>query len=253
MKLLVLRKRLRFVPRLVLVLGILVALPSLACMGAAIDATLTKHDKDAHFVGLLMLGIGGGAVAVIGWAAWALLHPERNRDVRQLVRFGEPLRVLEEIDEELQDLRHLFSIGYPRKSFSLRISMPELHGPAAILLTRSWLVYSWGSWGHRVSCQRLADLVLVYRADAKILNAPVASAIFVDRDDVKIEVPGSVEAITRLLAEVLVRVPWALNHFDSATERAWQQDRGAIIAEVDRQRHKNGHTPGDAIQPKSDR
>jgi hypothetical protein len=253
-----LRRRVRFVPRLVLVLGILIALPALACMGAAFDAALNKKDRDAQFVGFLMLAIGLAAIIVIAWAAWALLHLDRNRDVRQLTRFGDPLTVLAGIDAELSDLRHLFAIGYPQKIFSLRLGMPELHGPAALLLTRSWLVYTWGSWGHRFSCLQLADLVVVYRAEATILNAPVASAIFIDRDNVKIEVPGGVAPITRLLAEVLLRVPWALNRFDPATERTWQENREQIIAEADVRRQKmeegSGSQPGPptdaAIRPK---
>jgi hypothetical protein len=241
MKPLVLRKRLRFVPRLVLVLGILLALPTLACLGAAIDATVMKKDREAPIVALIMLGFGGVAVVLIVWAAQALLRPHRNRDVRQLARYGDPLALLDEIDRELADVQNVFAIGYPQKIFSLGFSTPELHGPAAVLLTRSWLVYSWGSRGHRMSCHRLAELAVVYRAEAMILNSPVASAVFIDRHNARIEVPGGVGPVTRLLAEVLRRVPWALNRFDPAMERAWQENREQIIADVDRRREGSEH------------
>jgi hypothetical protein len=110
-----------------------------------------------------------------------------------------------------------------------------LHG-SAVLLPRSWLVCLWGESGRGLHFQRLDDLVVVYRAEAYFLNQPAASAVFIDRHGVRVEVVGTVDGVTCLLAEVLPRVPWALNRFDPATERAWNEGRDRIIADVDRRR-----------------
>jgi hypothetical protein len=60
--------------------------------------------------------------------------------------------------------------------------------------------------------------------------------VFIDRHDVKVEVVGTVPGITRLMAQVLTRVPWALDRFDAAMQRTWAENREQIIAEVDRRR-----------------
>jgi hypothetical protein len=39
-----------------------------------------------------------------------------------------------------------------------------------------------------------------------------------------------------LLAEILVRVPWALDHFDAETDRTWQENRQAIVTQVEQRR-----------------
>ena len=47
----------------------------------------------------------------------------------------------------------------------------------------------------------------------------------------------------RLLAEILTRVPWAINHFHSPIDKTWDQHKHQIIAQVAqrRQEHFTAH------------
>jgi hypothetical protein len=145
------------------------------------------------------------------------------------------------IEAELADTENLVSIGRPLKSLSLPSWRTGELGGTQVLLTPSWLVCLWGEEGSRLSVQKMDDLVAVYRRDGARVEdfgrvRSFSRAVFLDRHNVKTEVAGTVEGVSRLLAGVVTRVPWALTQFDSVTQRKWDENREQIIAEVDHRR-----------------
>jgi hypothetical protein len=66
-----------------------------------------------------------------------------------------------------------------------------------------------------------------------------AKLILIDRHDTRLEIFGTPAAVSRLLAEVLARVPWVLERFDPEAENAWGQDRTGTLAELDRRREQS--------------
>jgi hypothetical protein len=89
---------------------------------------------------------------------------------------------------------------------------------------------------------RLADLVWaspVPNAGFNILTGKrFMTTIFADRQGVRGQITGFEEVMTKLLAEVMFRVPWAMNRFDPALERGWNQDREAFIAATEKRREE---------------
>src|SRR5262249_15292920 len=97
---------------------------------------------------------------------------------------------------------------------------------------------------------RLDAIVWVYRAASALdrsggkllLKVPLGpgdgSLVLVDRYGASLQIPGPEPGLARLLAEILSRVPGAVNGFDHAPE--WAPDEGAdqVIAAADRERIK---------------
>lgn len=80
---------------------------------------------------------------------------------------------------------------------------------------------------------RLDSLVAACRLDGNLPTEAGARMVVIDRDGVRLEIAGTEDAVSRLLTELLARVPWALTHFDNEAERTWRTDRQSIIAAVD--------------------
>ncbi len=91
---------------------------------------------------------------------------------------------------------------------------------------------------------RLDALVAAYRLDGNVVPEAGARMVVIDRDGVRLEIAGTEDAVSRLLTELLARVPWALTHFGSEVERTWRTDRQSILAAVDfrRARIQRGDT-----------
>jgi hypothetical protein len=237
-----LRKHLRRRPRKLLIVGlILVILLSPCAVGSVLlIADSPRGGSGALPAALVFSLVWMAGLVVTVWGARGLRRLERNRDVQALARYGVPGEVVDAIDAELTDEENVACVGRPMTSFTFTSwRTGELNG-AQVLLTRSWLVHLWGEEGHRMNVLRLTDLMVVSRADARqaavLGGQPVSSAVLIDRHDLRIEVVGTVEGITRLLANVLTRVPWALDRFEPGTERTWAENREQIITEVERRR-----------------
>jgi hypothetical protein len=212
--------------------------------------------------GLASLGLeGGGGLLPVGvvalpamigllvaWGIHRWPRPDRHPDITVLRRYGNPQEVVRAIEEEVGDGRRVLRIGLGGKAGTgLRIS-PRRAGlwvlahvplPREVLLTASWLLYPTSDVGDRWAFLHLDSIVLAYRSEALPPGDSAsgeACAVLVDRHGFKVEVPSTEVGITCLLAEILSRVPWALDRFDEATQRAWKDDREQVITAADRRR-----------------
>jgi len=165
------------------------------------------------------------AVVILG--AWSLIRLDRHPDIKALARYGPPLEIVAAVDAELAARKEVTRIGSGLRSFHMRIEN-EL-GFNEVYVTPSWLVHFAGPELSHLQVFHLDSLILAGRRDEQ-------HVVLVDRHGVENEILGTEAGLTRLLAEILARVPWALNRFDEKTERSWHDDRNQIIAAVDRKR-----------------
>jgi hypothetical protein len=192
----------------------------------------------------LLFGALGIVLATTGVVE--LVRLGRHEDMQALARYGPPDEVDAAIDAELASPGPLARIGRASTLLGARPRHGVLRGEE-VLLTPSWLIHLHWDRRERVDVLRLDSLVLASRCNPLGLfsvgvavgkDAPPAWAVLADRQGVKLMVGGTEEGVTRLLAEVLARVPWVLDRFDEPTQRAWEQDRTAVVAEADRRREQ---------------
>jgi hypothetical protein len=202
----------------------------------------------ALFAGLALTSLG-----LACWSAWVLLRWDRHPDLLAMARYGPPAEVMKAVDDEMIDDQVLVRVGKVQKSFSSVTTLAHLElGGAEVVLTDSWLLHLWGEDGHRVNVMRLEDLLCASRAIDVREDGVGAALVLVDRHDVRLNLVGTQAGIGRLVAEVLARVPWAMERFDAETERAWEEDRTGVLAEVDRRREqfrRGGGQPGTPTTP----
>jgi hypothetical protein len=89
----------------------------------------------------------------------------------------------------------------------------------------------------------LPDLAVVHRADTRVNDqygrlVAGTMAVFIDRHNVRLDVLGTEEGVGRLLAQVLMRVPWVLDRFDAATEELLREKPEQVMAEIHRRRER---------------
>jgi hypothetical protein len=179
----------------------------------------------AFFLGGLFQLFGLGLMAVGCWN-WTRL--DRHPDFQALARYGPPREVIAAIDAELAEPGQVRRLGKGAGSLQWGANADLVFNE--VYLTRSWLISLAGTDWTRLKVFRLDSLVVACRREGH--------AVLVDRHGVRARVPGTDAGLTRLLAEILVRVPWALNRFDEEAERAWQDNRDQVIAAVDRKRQE---------------
>lgn len=196
-----------------------------------------KHWIPAASIGLFWLILFG----IVLVSFWRLVHMDRHPDLIALARYGVPDELLPQMEAELADPSQAVRIELTPGGFQLTFEVIK----ADVYLTRSWLIHinREGLWMHflqldRMHFLRLDRLVLVYREDRKMILA--------DSFGVRHVISGSEAGRVRLMAEILVRVPWALNRFDPEIEKTWTEDRQAIVAQVEKRRRtlQQPATPG---------
>jgi len=170
--------------------------------------------------GLLLLGI-------IVVAVWRLVRIDDHPDLVALRRYGELDVLLPQIEEELSTPGQLVRIGEMPKSFLMTSEEGGELDFTEVWIAPTWLIHVVRG-AIRMHFFRLDSLVLVYPEENKVVLADVHG--------VHVEVSGTDAGRARLLAEILVRVPWALNHFDRETQKTWTENRQEIIAEVAQRR-----------------
>ncbi len=115
---------------------------------------------------------------------------------------------------------------------------------AEVYLTPSWAVCFSGIYGDRLTVFRLSDVVLAARINTPWLHrlfTPLFTHTWVtlrESHGVRVKLPLPNAGATRLLAEVLARVPWVASHFDPATSRETETDFARFVAAVDRRREE---------------
>jgi hypothetical protein len=80
--------------------------------------------------------------------------------------------------------------------------------------------------------------------------APAGSVYLHDRHDYQLEIPGTEQGLTRLMAEVIARIPWALTHFAEASARRWRDNREQVVAEAGRRRVRGPSTTTEIARPR---
>jgi hypothetical protein len=250
-----LRRQLLRRPRRMLVLAV-----PLAALFAAIGVTSLRGPLGGRAgggapeaVGFLFVGLALVSLGLAGWSAWVVLRPDRHPDVLALSRYGPPAEVMKAIDDEVIDDQVLVRVGKVQKSFSSLTTLAQLElGGAEVILTDSWLIHLWGEDGHRANVMRLDDLVCASRSLDIRTDGLGAALVLIDRHNVRLDLHGTDAGVSRLLTEVLARVPWALERFDAETERAWADDRTGVLAAVERRRdefRRRGGQPGTPTTP----
>jgi hypothetical protein len=245
-----LRRRLARQPLWQVLCGIAVSLFFVAALALLLLDAGRGTFKRNEFLSILILTATGSALGLIlmGWAAVHLgwVYDFRHKDLRALGRYGPPPEIAAAIDAEVLAGRGVVRLG----------TLPTLLNPVQrpgellghqVLLTESWLLDFYRHEGDRFHALRLADLVWASRQ----ATLGRARLVLIDRHDTRLEIAGAPAAVSRLLAEVLARVPWVLERFDPEAERAWGQDRTGILAEVDRRREqfRRGDQPGAPTTP----
>jgi hypothetical protein len=245
-----LRRRLARRPLLQALTGVGVSLFFVAMLALLLWDARRGTFKRNEFLSILILTATGSALGLMltGWAAVHLgwVYDHRHKDLRALGRYGPPPEVAAAIDAEVLAGKRLVRLG------TLPTFLNPVHQPGEflghqVLLTESWLLDFYRYEGDRFNALRLTDLVWATRES----TPGRAKLILIDRHDTRLEIAGAPAAVSRLLAEVLARVPWVLGRFDPEAERAWGQDRTGILAELDRRREqfRRGDQPGAPTTP----
>ncbi len=245
-----LRRRLARRPYLQALTGVGISLFFVAALALLLWDARRGTFKQNEFLSILILSATGSVLGLMltGWAAVHLssVYDYRHKDLRALGRYGPPPEVAAAIDAEILGRRRLTRLGTLQTYLSPVPDPGEMYGHQ-ILLTETWLLDFYRYEGDRFNALRLPDLVWATRVSA----LGRAKVVLIDRHDTRLEVNGTPAAVSRLLAEVLARVPWVLERFDPEAERAWGQDRTGILADVDRRREqfRRGDQPGAPTTP----
>jgi hypothetical protein len=154
-----------------------------------------------------------GLMAAIRDAAGALGPRSRHPAVVALGRYGEPCRVADAVDAEMADPARVVKIGHRLHSFRFALGGGTTRSAEAYL-TPTWLVCLTGSDLERLTVFRLEDIVLAARAPVRsnLLDRHDGVRV-IDRHGVYLDLPFREADAVRFLAEVLARVPWAVNRF----------------------------------------
>jgi hypothetical protein len=161
------------------------------------------------------------------WYARSKHHPSLMR----LKRYGPMEDVFKEIQQELSDVSQVVRIGrrYSASRFSFFPDDDDTGqlGDDEAWITPSWLIFVSG-YDDQVYFLRLETLILSYYEGTMLT--------LVDRYGYRWWIRGDPDGRSRVMAQIMVRVPWAISHFDAETERRWNDNRQEVIAEVDQRR-----------------
>ncbi len=186
-----------------------------------------KYWRPAGFFGIIWVIL----CSVVLIAVRRLVQMDRHPDLISLARYGALEELLPQIETELADPSQTVQIGQMPRSFKLELELMQRKtdelSDAEVWITRSWLIYMVRE-GLRMQFFRLDSLILVYPEGSNVILA--------DRFGVRLAIAGREGGRARLLAEILTRVPWALNRFDPETEKSWTESRQQIVAEVELRR-----------------
>jgi hypothetical protein len=220
------------------------AFPSVISAGFLIVALVVLRNLGASS-GVLWLT--GGAAAGVVLAAVAAYAARRwpplgdHPDLAALGRYGAPGDVIAAIEAELADAAGVLRLTRLSDHVTAGRGVPRRPVRGDLLLTRSWLLYFPVGTDWRLTALSLREVVWVYRSEMQprlgdLLLNPTPAVVTVDRHGVRCEISGNDAGLTRVLAELLTRVPWALNRFDAETARQWEQEREQVVAIVERRR-----------------
>jgi hypothetical protein len=163
----------------------------------------------------------------------------RRPDGMALQRYGDPQQVLDAVNAELADGTGVKRLARRLRAFQLAGRDQGSSDSAEVWLTPSRVVCFTGRRADRLTIFQLADVVLAARCEAPPGQVPIFTLIahtgvmLLDRHGVRLKMPLINASATRLLAELLARVPWAVNRIGDPNT-----DLGRYVAESDRRREE---------------
>jgi hypothetical protein len=182
---------------------------------------------------------------MVGRSLEEMLTPlARRPDGIALRRYGEPQQVLDDVNAELAASTDTTRTGGRVPTFQILESDQGSSYSSKVWLTRSWIVCIAGRRTDRLAIFRLVDVVLAAKCQSPSEQLPHINLFdhtwvtLFDRHGVRLNMALPYADATRLLAEVLARVPWAVNHFDPAAPGGSDADLSRFIAEADRYREE---------------
>jgi hypothetical protein len=194
---------------------------------------------------LFVCVLGTGGIGLAAYSLWsALTLFARHPDVTYLGRYGPPRQVAAAVDAEMADTKNVLQIGYRMRSFRLNASGRGSDYSAEAYLTPNWIVCISNAEADRLTIFRTEDLVVASRIPApptSLLFRPLNPHVWValiDRYGVRVHLPFPEADATRLLAEILGRVPWAVSRFGATAPPVQDVDVGRIVAEATRRREQ---------------
>jgi hypothetical protein len=217
--------------RLGLILGVILGLLMLLWAGVSTRDILIARPGEDHafdwFVVIVFGPLGLAFLTVAACSSVRLWKLDRHKDLVALDRYGDRDKLLRQIEDELEDRRGIVRVGRTLRSFDLNRDTSELSN-VEVLLTPSWVVSFPAA--DRVQFLRVDDIVWAYREGEAVMAA--------DRHGVRLRLVGEEGPLRHVLAEILLRVPWALSHHDDDTERKWTSNSQQIVTEVDVRRRE---------------
>jgi hypothetical protein len=212
--------------------GLLFGLPFTTVGVLGVMKVLPSHDA-ANRIGIpyvavfIFLGVVflGGFVYSVCRRFQVGSHP----DLLALERYGQLDELLSEIDTEIANTDDVVSFGTQWQALHLWLRHSGDLRNAQVLLTKSWLLCLInGHLGCRVHAFRLDSVVVAARTRYTLVVG--------DSHGVFLDITESEDIIGRMRAELMARVPWAINHFDKAVERTWNKNHERIVAQVNQRR-----------------
>jgi hypothetical protein len=221
---------------------------------AALDIGLTTPPEIYRVAKLALVFLPGalGLVLAVGRFVESLLPFAWQRAGTALRRYGEPCQILAAVNSEMVGPADVLEIGERVRTVRLSGTRPGSTYAPEVYLTPSWIVCFSGILWDRLTVFRVADVILAARIGtplAYLLFTPLFTHTWItllDCHGVRVRLPLPRASATRLLAEVLARVPWTANHFDPAATPEADADLARFMAEVNRRREElrvTGQTP----------
>jgi hypothetical protein len=171
------------------------------------------------------VGIGFGVVVVL-ITGWNCLKAMRRNSEIQTTPVWRHAAVYGDVDQ-----------------LAAQIEQDQLAGKTKygkLVLTPAWAIRRslFNTW-----VSPLADLAWAYKKVTKhytnfIPTGKTYAAVLVGRHRQRIEVQMSQKKTDQLLADLAIRVPWAIFGFSNELDTAWKKDPGGFVAAVDSRRQQ---------------
>jgi hypothetical protein len=183
-------------------------------------------DAQGNFYGLGVFGIiVGGISGIIGTCCLISLKQRQKKlgfhpIIKNLSKYGKAEVVAQLIDQEFNN--------------------QEVMVRNKTMISKSWLVQQ---ESYETKFRQIKDIVWLYfqvttHRTNGIPTSTTYSAIFCDRYGNKTEVAGTEAESVDLVKHIYSLMPWAIAGHSDDVQRAWNKDRAALIAAVDKARQQ---------------
>jgi hypothetical protein len=188
----------------------------------------------------LMLAVSLGILAS---PLLRLQHVYSAPEERTLERYGSRMEVVASLEADLDGKAPAVQFGgLPRLGSGIpKHCSGGLVG--MVVVTRSWLLQVPGADGRRIRVMKLKAIVEITRQDRPVTvlgrwwGSPTGTLVALDQHGTRLVICGSEGGLARVMMELIARVPWALNRFDSEQPRAPETSSSSPQAPAKQARH----------------